>query len=116
MGAPMGACVSNKVRQQSVVKGGRDFDTAGSKRVPARFGSGGAGTGRPSHSGAANGVASREATAPGMAPPSLPTVSLPTGGGAIRGIDEKLAVNLATGTAGLTIPIATTESRHGFGA
>jgi RHS repeat-associated protein len=44
----------------------------------------------------------------------VPTISLPTGGGAIRGIDEKLTVALATGSASLTVPVATSPSRHGF--
>ena len=39
----------------------------------------------------------------------------PRGGGAIRGIDEKFAVNPATGTGTLTIPIAATQGRSGFG-
>src|SRR5215831_4400581 len=47
--------------------------------------------------------------------PALPTVTLPTGGGAIRGIDEKLTVGLATGTAGLTVTVATSGARHDFG-
>lgn len=46
---------------------------------------------------------------------SIPTVTLPTGGGAIRGIDEKITVNLATGSATFSVPIATTPCRHDFG-
>jgi hypothetical protein len=34
-------------------------------------------------------------------------IRLPKGGGAIRGIGEKLAVTPATGTASMTVPIAT---------
>jgi RHS repeat-associated protein len=44
-----------------------------------------------------------------------PAVSLPKGGGAIRGIGETFAVNPATGTASLSIPIATSPGRAGFG-
>src|SRR5271166_1916382 len=47
-----------------------------------------------------------------VAPPQL---SLPKGGGAIRGIGEKFATNPVTGTGSLTIPIATTPGRSGFG-
>ncbi len=46
---------------------------------------------------------------------ALPTISLPKGGGAVRGVDEKLTVGLATGSAGLTAPIPTTPGRAGFG-
>ena len=38
---------------------------------------------------------------------SPPTVSLPKGGGAIRGIGEKFAANPVTGTGSMTVPIAT---------
>src|SRR5258708_18917132 len=48
-------------------------------------------------------------------PPAMPSVSLPTGGGAIRGIDEKFSVTAATGTAGLTVPVTTSPGRSGFG-
>lgn len=44
-----------------------------------------------------------------------PSIELPEGGGAIRGIDEKFTVNPTTGTGGMTIPIATSSGRSGFG-
>src|SRR6185295_643729 len=43
----------------------------------------------------------------------LPALSLPKGGGAIRGIGEKFANNAATGTGSLTVPIATSPGRAG---
>ncbi len=46
---------------------------------------------------------------------SAPTVSLPTGGGAIRGMGEKFAANPVTGTGSMTVPIATSPGRSGFG-
>ncbi|HEX8115186.1 MAG TPA: SpvB/TcaC N-terminal domain-containing protein, partial [Kofleriaceae bacterium] len=46
--------------------------------------------------------------------PTAPTLSLPKGGGAIRGIDEKFSTNLVTGTASFTIPIAASQGRSGF--
>src|SRR6266571_6752179 len=46
---------------------------------------------------------------------SPPTLSLPKGGGAIRGIGEKFAANPVTGTGSLTVPIATSPGRSGFG-
>ena len=45
---------------------------------------------------------------------SAPAISLPAGGGAIRGIGEKLSVNLPTGTASMTVPIAVSPGRSGF--
>ena len=45
----------------------------------------------------------------------LPSISLPKGGGAIRGIGEKFAVNAATGTGSINIPILTSPGRSGFG-
>lgn len=44
-----------------------------------------------------------------------PAIELPTGGGAIRGIDEKFQVNPANGTGSLRVPIATSPGRQGFG-
>jgi len=44
-----------------------------------------------------------------------PSISLPKGGGAIRGIGEKFAANPVTGTGSLTVPIATSPGRGGFG-
>ncbi|MBK7534286.1 MAG: VCBS repeat-containing protein [Myxococcales bacterium] len=44
----------------------------------------------------------------------LPALSLPKGGGAIRGIGEKLSTNPATGTSSLSIPIGTSPGRGGF--
>src|SRR2546428_6014878 len=49
------------------------------------------------------------------APPSTPAISLPRGGGAIRGMGEKFAANPVTGTGSLTVPIATSPGRSGFG-
>ncbi|KAH7138741.1 insecticidal toxin complex protein [Dendryphion nanum] len=43
----------------------------------------------------------------------LPTVSLPKGGGAIRGLGEKFSTNPQTGAASLSIPIPTTPARGG---
>ncbi len=44
-----------------------------------------------------------------------PSIDLPKGGGAIRGIDEKFQVNPATGSGAITVPIATSPGRQGFG-
>ena len=44
-----------------------------------------------------------------------PKVELPKGGGAIRGIGEKFAANPVTGTANMSVPIAVSAGRSGFG-
>src|SRR5262245_1468391 len=44
-----------------------------------------------------------------------PSISLPKGGGAIRGIGEKFAANPVTGTGSMTIPIVVSPGRSGFG-
>ena len=46
---------------------------------------------------------------------SLPTLSLPKGGGALRGIGEKFGANPATGTGSMSVPLATSPGRSGFG-
>jgi Salmonella virulence plasmid 65kDa B protein/Insecticide toxin TcdB middle/C-terminal region/Insecticide toxin TcdB middle/N-terminal region len=46
---------------------------------------------------------------------SPPSISLPKGGGAIRGMGEKFAANPVTGTGSMTVPIATSPGRSGFG-
>jgi RHS repeat-associated protein len=45
----------------------------------------------------------------------LPSISLPKGGGAIRGIGEKFSANPVTGTGSTSVPIATSPGRNGFG-
>ncbi len=45
----------------------------------------------------------------------MPTISLPKGGGAIRGIGEKFGANPVTGTGSLTVPIPTSSGRSNFG-
>jgi len=47
--------------------------------------------------------------------PSVPSVSLPTGGGAVKGIGEKFDVNPATGTGSISIPLTTSPGRSGYG-
>src|SRR5437764_1694070 len=44
-----------------------------------------------------------------------PSVQLPKGGGAIRGMGEKFAANPVTGTGSMTVPIAASPGRAGFG-
>ena len=61
---------------------------------------------------APTGDAAGEDEAPFAQPPSI---SLPKGGGAIRGIGEKFAANPVTGTGSMTVPIATSPGRSGFG-
>jgi len=44
-----------------------------------------------------------------------PAISLPKGGGAIHGMGEKFSANPVTGTGSLSVPIATSPGRGGFG-
>jgi RHS repeat-associated protein len=45
----------------------------------------------------------------------LPSLDLPKGGGAIRGIGEKFGVNPATGAGSTTVPLPSSPGRAGFG-
>jgi len=45
-----------------------------------------------------------------------PAVSLPKGRGAIKGMGEKFDANPVMGTGSISVPIATTPSRSGFGS
>ena len=44
-----------------------------------------------------------------------PSISLPKGGGAIRGIGEKFAANPVPGTGSMSVPLATSPGRSDFG-
>src|SRR5947209_6647581 len=46
---------------------------------------------------------------------AAPSISLAKGGGAIRGMGEKFASNPVTGTGSMSVPIATSPGRSGFG-
>ena len=46
---------------------------------------------------------------------TVPSISLPKGGGAIRGMGEKFAANPVTGTGSMSVPIAISPGRSGFG-
>jgi RHS repeat-associated protein len=46
---------------------------------------------------------------------SAPAITLPKGGGAVRGIGEKFAANPVTGTGSMSVPISTSPGRTGFG-
>lgn len=46
--------------------------------------------------------------------PAAPSISLPKGGGALKGIDEKFEVNAVNGTAGLSIALPLSPGRAGF--
>jgi RHS repeat-associated protein len=45
---------------------------------------------------------------------AAPAITLPKGGGAIRGMGEKFAANPVTGTGSMTVPIATSPGRSDF--
>ncbi len=64
--------------------------------------------------GKTNEGASPQTNQNGNASP-LPSISLPKGGGAIRGMGEKFAANPVTGTGSISVPIFTSPRRSGFG-
>ena len=71
--------------------------------------------GQPLATGEARGAPAPAGASPqpdGFAPA---TISLPNGGGAIRGIGEKFTANPVTGTGSMSVPIATSPGRSGFG-
>ena len=45
----------------------------------------------------------------------VPSISLPKGGGAIRGIGEKFGANPVTGSGSMSVPLPVTPGRSGFG-
>lgn len=49
-----------------------------------------------------------------LEPIEIPELKMPTGGGALRGIDEKFSVNAANGTATLTAQLPLTPNRGAF--
>ncbi len=51
---------------------------------------------------------------PGAPPQSVPELSLPKGGGALKGIGETVSVNPATGTASLSVPLPLPAGREGM--
>src|SRR6516225_4887629 len=54
-------------------------------------------------------------TATGNFAVSAPTISLPEGGGAIHSMGERFAANPVTGTGSMSVLIATSFDRSGFG-
>ena len=79
-----------------------------------RFGNGaGDLTETPRSSGQREDGANKEPT--GNTSPSPPPISLPKGGGAIRGMGEKFSANPVTGTGSLSVPVYTSPGRSGFG-
>ncbi|KAK4165588.1 YD repeat-containing protein [Cladorrhinum sp. PSN259] len=62
-----------------------------------------------------NGNGNKASAPMGNSPFSLPSITLPKAGGSVGGMGEKFAVNAATGTASITIPVATSPGRNGNG-
>lgn len=62
-----------------------------------------------------NSQAESEGASEGSQSQAIPTIDLPRGGGAIRGIGEKFAANPVNGTGTMSVPIATSAGRGGFG-
>ena len=70
--------------------------------------------GPPSFDRSSGGDASKSPAA-NQSPQQVPAITLSTGGGAIRGTDEKFQANPATGSGNMTVPLATSPARQGFG-
>src|SRR5436190_1066399 len=91
----------------------RDLQTNGT--LPFQKGiseSSGASSGAgPLAAGGAANFGQERAKGPELGPP----ISLPKGGGAIRSIGEKFSVNSVNGTASLTLSLALSPGRSGFG-
>jgi RHS repeat-associated protein len=87
---PDGQFVANSLNSRTAQKGGQE-------------------AGKTNESGTA-----QQTNQSGSASP-LPSISLPKGGGAIRGMGEKFAANPVTGTGSLSVPIFTSPGRSGFG-
>jgi hypothetical protein len=75
----------------------------------------------PGESHSASAPASHATSSSDGSPPAspsgvsyLPSIELPKGGGAIRGIGEKFAVSAVTGTASLSVPLPVGPGRSGF--
>lgn len=56
-----------------------------------------------------------DSKAEGQTISAVPSISLPKGGGAIRGMGEKFAANPVTGTGSIVIPIGVSPGRSGYG-
>src|SRR5215475_1799041 len=73
----------------------------------------------PPLAGATQGMSGPAASGPDKAAArtdsgTLPSLSLPKGGGAIRGIGEKFSINPVTGTGTMAIPVSLSPGRSGF--
>src|SRR5215212_11683683 len=73
------------------------------------------GKGNAKKDGGNNATSTSTAAASASQQQPIPSISLPKGGGAIRGIGEKFATNPVTGTSSLSVPIYTSPGRSGFG-
>jgi RHS repeat-associated protein len=65
--------------------------------------------------GSVRGPNSEESRTPSRLPSNTPAITLPKGGGAVRGIGEKFAANPVNGTGTMSVPIATSPGRSDFG-
>lgn len=69
----------------------------------------------PAAQSAAPATSSPDKETPASGVPTAPSISVPKGGGAIRGIGEKFSANPVTGTGSLTVPLEPSPGRNGFG-
>ncbi|MCH9686162.1 MAG: toxin, partial [Deltaproteobacteria bacterium] len=89
--------------------------------MPAPFGRPAADPRRPQGLGAPTSTSEGDVRADGTAPGRdssvdvVPSLSLPKGGAAMRGLGEQFQMAAFTGTGSLTIPVVTSPGRGGFG-
>src|SRR6516162_2170949 len=70
---------------------------------------------RPDPGADSRATADSTAKTPSSAPSDpLPHVTLPKGGGAIRGMGEKFSVSAVTGTSSVVLPLPLSPGRSGF--
>ena len=71
-----------------------------------------ASTGKSKTSGSLDALTQERATKSNAI--DIPQISLPKGGGALKGIDEKFQVNPSNGTSSFSIPLPLSPNRNGF--
>ncbi|MEM9461010.1 MAG: SpvB/TcaC N-terminal domain-containing protein [Myxococcota bacterium] len=86
----------------------------GSAPVSPERPAGAEGSSDPAIPGMASGGDASEST-PAEARDWVPTLELPTGGGSVQGIGEKFEANAFTGSGSLSVPLALSPGRGGFG-
>ncbi|MCX4239612.1 SpvB/TcaC N-terminal domain-containing protein [Paraliomyxa miuraensis] len=96
---------------------GRKPEGENEGRRPAGAPSGALGFGRTTTDGVGQGAKADQGEGGNRGPlgDAVPTLALPKGGGAMRGLGEQFQMAAFTGTGSLSIPVVTSPGRGGFG-